>query len=517
MWRLHDAAVALLGVLLAVVLVAPAIGAPAPPPRGGTLIIAEGSDATTLDGHLYTDSPTAERMEHICETMIDLTPDGAIRPRLAASWSFSPDGRRLTLRLRPNVRFHDGTPFNGDAARFNLERILNPETRAPWRSLVDRVTAVVRLDQSTIVLTTNAPFAPLLVNLTHSGTCMQSPTAIAARGQDYARNPVGTGPFRFQEWVRGDRITVTRFDEYWGEKANLDAIQWRVIPDDGARVAAIESGAVHIAKRVPPRDMERLRRNLRIEVVPSLRTIFIGFNVTKAPFTDRRVRQALNHAINKSAIVTSILAGTGRVSDSPLAPGVVGYSRIMTYDYDLDRARALLREAGLPTGFRATFHHPTARYIRDAEIAGAVQGLLRRIGVELELVTMDIGSLVALTSRPQAESVVQMYMLGWGVVTGDADYGLYNLFHSANFPPVGFNRGFYRNPQVDSLLDRARTTVDQAERNRLYRQAMEVIMADAPWIFMHVESQITAYRQEVGGVFMHPTERLVAQNGFLRR
>ncbi|MDQ7828101.1 MAG: glutathione ABC transporter substrate-binding protein [Armatimonadota bacterium] len=495
-------------------------GAAPAPARGGTLIIAEGSDATTLDGHRYTDSPTAERMEHICETLFWLSPEGRVEPRLATAFTFSPDGRRLTIRLRPTVRFHDGTPFNAQAAKWNLDRVLDPATRASFRSLIDRVTQVVALDANTLVLLTNAPFAPLVLNLTHGGVCMQSPTAIERLGPDeYARNPVGTGPYRFREWVRGDRITVTRFEEYWGEKGHFDAIQWRVIPDDGARVAAVESGAVHIAKRVPPRDVERLRANraLRVEVQTSLRTIFIGFNVTRPPFNNRRVRQALNYAINKEAIVRAILGGTARVSDAPIAPGVAGYARIMTYEYNVERARQLLAEAGYPNGFRATLHHPVARYIRDAEIAAAIQGLLRRVGVEVELVPMDIGSLVAFTNKPQAEATHQMYMLGWGTVTGDADYGLYNLFHSSQWPPAGFNRGFYRNPQVDALLDRGRTTLDQAERNRIYREAMALIMEDAPWIFLHSESQVTAYRAEVQNVYMHPAERLVAMQGFFRR
>lgn len=486
---------------------------------GGTLIIADGVDATTLDGHLYTDSPTAERMDHICETLFDMTPEGRLEPRLAVSSSFSADGKRLTLKLRSGVKFHDGTPFDSKAVKFNLDRILDRETRAPWRSLIDRVTEVVSLDPSTVVLLMNTPFSPLLVHLSHTGTCMQSPTAIQTKGVDYARSPVGTGPFKFKEWVRGDRVVVARHDDYWGEKANLDEIQWKVIPDDGARVLAVEAGSVHIAKRVPPREIERLRgvRGLRVEIVPSLRTIYVAFNVTKPPFNNKKVRQAMNYAINKEAIVKAILAGAGRVSDAPIVPAVFGYAKTMTYEYDLDRARALLREAGFPTGLKAVFHHPTGRYIRDAEVAAAIQGLARRIGVELELQTMDFASYIAFLNKPVTESTVQMYMLGWGTVTSDADYGLYSLFHSINWPPPGFNRGFYKNATTDSLLDRARTTLDPDERKRLYAQAMGIIMDDAPWIFLYSESQVTAYRGEVGAVFMSPQERLVAGKGFLRR
>ncbi|MDR7454486.1 MAG: ABC transporter substrate-binding protein, partial [Armatimonadota bacterium] len=433
-------------VVLATIVLTSALGfsaAAAPavaPTRGGTLIVGSGTDATTLDGHLYTDSPTATIMEHMTETLYELSPEGRVQPRLALSHTVSPDGRTWTFRLRPNVRFHDGTTFDAAAAKFNLDRVLNPATRAPWRFLIDRVTEVTAVDSTTLRLVTNAPFAPLLAHLTHSGLAMQSPTAIQRLGADYARQPVGTGPFRFREWVRGDRVVVTRFDDYWGEKALLDEVQFRVIPDDGARLAALEAGSLHVAVRVPPREIERLRagRDPIVRIDTSLRTIFVAFNVTRPPFSDRRLRQALNYAVNKRAIVQSALAGTARVSDAPIAPNVQGYSPVPVYDWDTDRAASLLREAGYSRErpLRAVFHHPTGRYIRDAEIAASIQGLARRVGIELELRTLEFGAYIALTARPREQNDIQMYMLGWGTVTGDADYGLYALFHSSQWPPV---------------------------------------------------------------------------------
>jgi len=491
------------------------------PTRGGVLIVGSGTDATTLDGHLYTDAPTATIMDHITETLFELTPEGKVQPRLALSYSVAADGRTWTIRLRPGVRFHDGTPFDAEAAKFNLDRVLNPATRANWRFLIDRVTQVSVVDSSTIRLITNAPFAPLLAHLTHTGLAMQSPTAIQRLGADYARSPVGTGAFRFKEWVRGDRIALTRNDDYWGDKAFVDEVQFRVVPDDGARLAALEAGSLHVAVRVPPREIERLKgsRDVTVQLNESLRTIYAAFNVSRPPFNDKRLRQALNYSINKRAIVSSALAGTARVSDAPIAPNVEGYSKVMTYDWDNDRAEALLREAGFSRQrpLRAIFHHPSGRYIRDAEIAASIQGLARRVGIELELRTLEFGAYIALTSRPIEQNDIQMYMLGWGTVTGDADYGLYALFHSSQWPPVGFNRGFYKNPQVDALLDRGRTTVDQAERDKIYAEAMKIIMDDAAWLFLHSESQVTGFRKNVQGLIVHPSERVIATKAWLQR
>ncbi|MDR7418773.1 MAG: glutathione ABC transporter substrate-binding protein [Armatimonadota bacterium] len=492
------------------------------PQRGGALIVASGADAVTLDAPLITDSPSATVLEHMVETLYRLTPEGRIVPALALSHTVSADGRTWTIRLRQGVRFHDGTPFDAEAVKFNLDRMLDPATRAAFRFLISRVQQVTVVDPQTVRLVTDAPFAPLLAHLSHSAIGMQSPAAIRRLGAaDYARQPVGTGPFRFKEWVRGDRVAVTRNDEYWGDKALLDEVQFRVIPDDGARLAALEAGSVHVAVRVPPREIERLKgaRDLTVRVDESLRTIYIGFNVTRPPFNDRRVRQALNYAVNKRAIVNGALNGTARVSDAPIAPNVEGYSKIMTYEPDFERAEALLREAGYTRQrpLRAVFVHPSGRYIRDAEIAASVQGLVRRIGVELELRTMEWGAYLAYTNRPQEQSDVQMYMLGWGTVTGDADYGLYALFHGSQWVPTGSNRSFYRNPQVDALLDRGRTTIDQAARNRIYAEAMKIIMEDAPWLFLHSESQVTGVRGAAQGVVVHPAERIEAHKAWLRR
>jgi peptide/nickel transport system substrate-binding protein len=497
----------------------PAAGGPAAPVRGGTLVIAQGTDATTLDGHMYTDSPTASIMEHMAEPLFDFTPEGKIVPKLATAYTVSPDGRTWTVKIRTGVRFHDGTPLNAEAVKFNLDRVLDPASRAPWRFLIDRVTSVTVVDDATVRLVTNAPFAPMVAHLAHSGTAIQSPTAIRRLGADYSRSPVGTGPFKFKEWVRGDRVVMTRNDDYWGEKAFLDEVVFRAIPDDGARVLAMEGGAAHVAVRVPPRDIERLDRipAVRVDRTTSVRTIYVAFNTQRPPFNDRRVRQAFNYAINKSAIVRGALAGTARVSDAPISPNVQGYSPIMTYDVDLDRARGLLAEAGHARGLTVTFHHPSGRYVRDAEIAAGIQALLRRVGVEARLVTMEFGTYVATIRGPKAIDEIQMSMLGWGTITGDADYGLYALFHSSQWPPLFFNTAFYKNERVDALLDQGRTTMDQDARNRIYRDAMRLIMEDAPWLFLHSESQVTGIRAEAQGVIVHPTERIVANKAWIRR
>jgi len=466
-------------------------------------------------------------MAHVVETLFKLTPDGKIEPLLAESHQLSPDGRQMTIRLRRGIRFHDGTPFDATAVKWNLDYFRNPDNRVAFRFLLSEVTSVDVLDPTTVRITTGRPFVPLLAHLTHDFVGIHSPAAVEKaggmrppQGMPYGAAPVGTGPYKFREWVRGDRIVLDRNPDYWGpNKPVIDQIVWRVIPDDGARVLALEGGQIHVAVRIPPRDTSRLALNraVRVDRTSSLRTIYMAFNYQRRPFTDVRVRQAFNYAVDKRAIVQTILGGAARVSDAPIAPGIVGYSPVMSYPRDLAKARQLLAEAGFAQGLNVTLHHPTGRYVQDAAVAAAVQAQLREAGINARLVTMEWATYLAATNRPVDQTDIEMFMLGWGTVTGDADYGLYSLFHSSQWAPGGSGRFFYKNERVDSLLDQARAITDPTRRAATYKQAMELIMQDAPWLFLHSESQITGLRREVQGVLIHPTERVLAMNARIGR
>ncbi len=501
-------------VLALLLLAVPFLVVPAGAQRaGGPLIVAQGVDAVTLDSHLVVDAPTFTVTSHIYETLFEYTPDGRIVPHLAESHTVSPDGRVWTLKLRRGVKFHDGTPLDAEAVKFNLDRVLNPETKSTYRFLISRVAGIEVVDPLSVRLTTEQPFAPMLAHLTHGAIAMQSPSAIKKHGKDYINFPTGTGPFKFKEWVRGDRLVLTANPDYWGKKPQVTEVVFKPVPEGGARVALIETGAAHVIVRVPPRDAPRLAGSRDVEVVntPSVRTIYIAFNMLKPPFTDLKVRQALNHAVNKPAIVQHILAGVGRPSDAPISPGIFGYRRIMSYEYDTAKAKRLLAEAGHPNGFKTELYCPSGRYLNDMQVCEAVQAQLREVGVDAAIKTLEWAAYLEITKKGPQESVVPMYMLGWGTVTGDADYGLYALFHSSQWTPAGQARHFYKNPKVDELLDRGRNVANPAQREAAYKEAMELIMQDASWLFLHAESQLSAVRRNVKGVVIHPIERVMTQ------
>jgi peptide/nickel transport system substrate-binding protein len=286
-----------------------------------------------------------------------------------------------------------------------------------------------------------------------------------------------------------------------------------VTPDDASRVAALEKGEVHVAVKIPPSDLPRLKANSKIRILPSpsARTIYLGFNCLKEPFGDKRIRQALNYAVNKEAVVERVLDGTGRVSDAPISPVVSGYAPIKTYEYSVEKAKALLAEAGFPEGFETTLHCPSGRYYKDAFVATAVATDLLKVGVKAEIKLMDWETYIPFVFRDPEEAEHRLYVLGWSTLTGDADYGLYPLFHSGEWAKKGTNASFFKNERLDQLLDSARSAANSNERKRLYQEAMTLIVDEAPWIFLYSDMEFTGVRANVKDVVVQPTEGIIAK------
>ena len=233
------------------------------------------------------------------------------------------------------------------------------------------------------------------------------------------------------------------------------------------------------------------------------------------PFEDVRVRQALNYAIDKEAIIETIFEGVGSPSSAPVVPAVFGYEQVGPYEYDPDRARELLEEAGFGDGFEIELYHPTGRYPQDVVVIEAVQAMLAEVGVTANLTTYDWGTYLDSVIVPPEDAEFDAFLLGWGTVTLDADYGLYALLHSSEMPPVGSNSTFYANDEVDALLDEARVTPDVDVREDLYSEAISMIWEDAPWIFLHNEGQVNAVREGVEGLIHHPLENILAWDASL--
>ncbi|MDQ7793692.1 MAG: ABC transporter substrate-binding protein [bacterium] len=489
------------------------------PVEGGILRVALGTDVPIFDSAYASGLPNLGIIHLVTEGLVKLDSEtGNVIPHLAERWSVSDDGLVWTIKLRPNVKFHDGTAFDAQAVKFNIDRLLNPDTKALTRSFWQFIKEVKVVDPLTVDIITHDPFGPFMRQFTYAPMAMNSPTQVTKLGnEDYHTAPVGTGPFKFVEHVRGQHVKVVRNEEYWGGKPPLEGVVTAVMPEAGARIMALETGEVDVAYHVPPRDVQRLEQNPDIQVVypPSQRIMHVGFNHNHGPLKDVRVRQALNYAVNKHEINQVILLGRAHVLDSPLPPTAFGYVPTMTYEFNPQKAKQLLQEAGYPGGFTIKLMYTPGRYLMDTEVVEAVQSYLAAVGVKVEIVSVEWAVQAAARRLPLAESTTEMYFLGWGCVTLDGDIG-FQSFTTAAFAP-GMNTMFYSNEEVDRLFLKGRQSVDPAERLAAYEPMQRLIMEDAPILFLYVEPQIHAVRANARGVEISVNEMIFLDKAWLAR
>ncbi|TVR34267.1 MAG: glutathione ABC transporter substrate-binding protein [Spirochaetaceae bacterium] len=484
-----------------------------------TLRIAIGAEPESLDPVKMTSAPAATVGEHVVERLIYMEEDGTLTPMLATSWEANADSTVWTFQIRQGVTFHDGAPLNAEAVRQNLARFVDPDVGAAYAFLLGSVQDIQATGEYTLQLRLAQPFAPILSHLSHSFIGIVSPNQIRDLPPEGTfENPIGTGPYVMDRWSRGDSIRLSVNEDYWGSTPQIPNLVFNFIPEESARIVALETGEADAIMAVPPQDVARLEADPNIDVVfqTSVRTIYVSFNNVREPFTDVRVRRALNYAVDKQAIVDSIFEGSGFVADAPIPDAVFGHTSVGPYEYDPDRARELLAEAGYPDGFSMTLHHPTGRYPLDATVAQAVQSMLADVGVDARLETREWSSYLQFTAQPPEQAEYDMFMLGWGTVTLDADYGLYALLHTRQWNPNGNNRGFYSNERVDELLDQARVETNPDQRAPMYHEAVQLIWEDAPWIFLYNAAQINAVRTNVEGLIHHPLENLSAWDAYFR-
>src|SRR5215510_24274 len=412
-WRLPLAALA----VLVVVTLAGAASA-------ATFRIAVGIDPDTLDPVQTTTTTVANVLDYMVETLTFLDSKGEVRPMLAESWAASPDGTQYTLKLRKGVTFHDGTPFDAKAVKWNLDRLKDPNVRVPVRAPFPLKDIEV-VDPATVKITLTRPSAPFVMALSSTTAGIVSPASADQHGNEYKnmQHPIGTGPYVFKERKKGESVTITLYDKYWGKKPAYDTVVFRVVPEAATRESLILAGQVDLMVLPPIADLPALQKNPAVKVLlaPSDRTMFISLNNTKPLLSDVRVRQALNYAVDKKAIIENVLFGAADEMDAPMASSLFGYCKAGTYDYNPAKAKQLLTEAGVKPGTKIPFIHPTGRYVQDKEASQAVAGYLREVGIEPELATMDWPSYISIVNAGPADKTVhQLLYLGWAPAYLDA-------------------------------------------------------------------------------------------------
>jgi peptide/nickel transport system substrate-binding protein len=478
------------------------------------LTVVFGAPVLTTDPGISAGTQAQTIRFAIYEGLVEFDESGSIQPALATSWSVSEDQTEWTFSLREGVTFHDGTPFNAAAVQASLERILDPENGFSRRSTLSAISEVVVVDEHTVRLVTAEPFGPLLAHLASDAAVIVSPAALAEYGADIGWHPVGTGAFKYASHVAEQSVTVVRNDNYWAGPPALNEIRFLAVPEAATRITMLEAGEADIVVNIPGFDVPRLDTapGLSVRLDPSTRVGHVGINTSKAPFDDQLVRQALNHAINREAIVHGILRNIGQPARSIVASATVGFSDSSDYTYDPERARELLAEAGYPTGFAATLLAPQGRYYMDRETAVVIQAQLKDIGIDLNLQIVDWSTYLELLREPADKNSTQLYWLGWETGTMHIQYILDTVFQTSQLPPAGWNTMFYQNEDVSEMINQARRTVDDAEQQALYEEIQATVMDDAPWVPVYEFQQITGLRDNVVGLQVLPTEVFVLKH-----
>jgi peptide/nickel transport system substrate-binding protein len=511
-WRLRSGLVAALVLGL---LVTPALAQK----RGGTLTIVRPTDPVSLDPQLETTAPGAWVYYNILEPLITLDEKMQVQLKLASSYEvMSPT--KVRFKLRSGVKFHDGTPLNAAAVKFSFDRALKGTPPARWASLAGSLDGAEVVDDLTVDVVTREPYGPILRTLAMVYCSIVSPTAVQKQGEAFSRAPVGTGPFKFVEWKTNTHVIIERNPDYWGDKALVDRVVFKTVPEEGARMIALQTGDADMVLLPSPAQIPALKRDAKFTVheVVGGRVVFIGMHAGLPPLDDVRVRHALLHAVDRKAILDNIMEGSAVPARGVLAPGVFGFKDMQldqTYPFDRNRAKQLLTQAGWTPGSdgilqkggqRLSLNWVAARgrYPKDGEITEAVQAMLKEVGVEAKVQFLEWA-----TVFQEVRGVTlnrHLFTLGWVTTNADADYSLYTLFHSKQVPTTGWNTSRYANPRVDQLLEQARRSLNQTEREKLYGEVQDILAKEMVWVPVYNTKEIVVTRASVKGFQVHPVE-----------
>lgn len=470
------------------------------PQLGGILLVAYDEEPRVLDFHKA--SATASRVTfnmNIGDTLLFIDENGELQPWLAESWEQESDTTYI-FHIREGVTFHDGTPLDAEAVKFNFDRLVDPETISPRANLFPIESTEV-VDPLTVRFTLTVPMAPFLLHLSDPISALMSPASIQNMSADeLQRNVIGTGPFKFVEWVPGDHITLEAFDDYWQGRPYLDQIVFRFIPDPNARTAQLQAGDVQMATTLVETQFAQLQTipTLHVENHPSTRFNGIGIFSGCPPFDNKLVRQAVAHAIDRESIVNNVLLGVGEVNNQPLNRGTFGWNPNLSteYEYDPERSRALLAEAGYPDGFDTVYSFTR---VSGQPMQDAIQANLAAVGINVTLEQLESAAWTEKRNK-QEHCLIND---GWGAIFNDADFGLYQKFHSSSIPPNGANSYFFSNPELDRLLDEARAELDPEAREQLYWDAMDLIMEEAIAIPITRVNYVNGWSTDVHDVFQN--------------
>jgi peptide/nickel transport system substrate-binding protein len=487
------------------------------PIQGGHFRRALSSDPATLDPALARLIRQQVVMISIFDTLLDIDPKTLkVVPRAAEAWSVSPDGRTITFRLRRGMKFHNGREVTADDVKYSLERILTPELASPNARTWDRlagarefiakqareVTGIRVLDRYGVAITSTVVDADFPLNFAgYTGLYIVPKEEVDRLGREFGQRPVGSGPFAFVSWQKDTSILLRANPDYWAGRPYVSALEYRIIPDPATAQAEFDTGRLDfmlLSDATYRRYSEDPKWKPYVIEVAELFTRHVGLNVTKPPLTDARVRQALNHAVDKAALVRTVLASKAFAPTGIFPPSHPAYNRTLRgYEYNPQRARELLAQAGFAGGVDLELHGSssptTGRWMEG------IQRYWNDVGIRTRIVQQDFGVIIDRAGKGE----IPTYVLSWGGTQSCVGY--LSAFRSRNAGPAG-NRMFYKNDRVDQLLDQAERTFNDAQQIRLCQQAEELIVRDAPWFIFNYNKAVLVHQPNVHGLVGNPLE-----------
>ena len=427
-----------------------------------TLTWAQGADVTSLDPHQGKETPAVQVNTQIFDTLVTVDPEtNEVVPQIAESWEQT-DDQTYVFKIREGIKFHDGSDLTAEDVKFSLDRARNSAAVSYIVNFIEEVTVD---DDHTVTVKTTAPYAPTLRNLAIPFAAIVPKAVVEADENAFIQNPVGSGPYKFVEWNHGDHVTLKAFDDYYAGKPETENLIMKVIPETSQRTIALETGEVDLAYDLAVNDIPKVNSDDKLTVyeIPSPTCWYVSMNMNKKPFDNPKVREAMSMAIDRQTIIDTINAGSGQTADAIIAPAVFGYYSTGVKEYNPTKAKELLAEAGYPNGFSTTL------WVNDnqsrIEMCQAMQAMLLEVGVQCNLEVLEFGSFISRTTAGDHD----LAYFGWTTSSGDADYSYYSLEHSTQQGAAG-NRSFLADPDVDKLIEEARSNTNEEERKELYKE-----------------------------------------------
>jgi peptide/nickel transport system substrate-binding protein len=474
------------------------------PKRGGTIKVGIYSDPSTLDPHKSGAMYDRHYYYQIFDTIVTVDKDGNIKPGLAESWE-SPDPKTYIFHFRKGVKFHDGTDFNAESARWNFERMLDPKAKLPRASEISAIDKLEVVDPNTLKITLKAPFAPFLSVLTDRAGMMVSKAAVEKEGPEFERKPVGTGPFVVTEWTAKSQVVMKRNDSYWDQgKPYLDGVVYKIIPDETVRLTNLKTGDVDLLESFSPKDVKSVKESGQFTVVETVGQgyDYLDLNTARAPFENKALRQAVAWAVDRNLIQEKIYYNVGAAANGPFPASLwASDPNFAPYKRDVAKAKEKLKEGGKPDGF--TFKLTITNNPLNVLISQVLQAQLKEAGITMNIDLVDSSALSAALNSGTYEAV----RAGWSGRT-DPDGNAYSMFVTG--APINYRK--YSNKQVDDLLNKARTSLDQNERKGLYQQAAQIVADDAPLVFIHSDQMLHVMKKSVKGYWL-PSDGRVRLGG----